>query len=185
LLSCTGTNICADERKAGDEQPGIEQLLGGSLLPSPGDERLRREHALAGELARTLEQLKGVLRARVHLSLADKSILSRRKISESSAAILIRRDEQDGGPELEEIRSLIVAAVPGLSKSRIEVFFTGSPSATYKTVFVGPIEVVESSATAARWCIGVLLVLCLILGLGLVLAGLTIRERRRTKAPFL
>lgn len=51
------------------QQTSSAELLKPGLVPTPSEERQRHTLALQGDLARTLEQLDGVLSARVHLSL--------------------------------------------------------------------------------------------------------------------
>lgn len=181
--SLLGASSCAAggpvEEDEARRQPGVEELLGGSLLPGPDEEKLRREHALAGELARTLTELPGVVDARVHLSLADRSLLSRDRKSESTAAVVIRASGP-GEPSLgEQVRAIAAAAVPGLAADRVEVFEARSEQAAVETVRVGPIEVAASSAAVARGVLGGLLGVCLLLACGLVYAGLELRRRRR------
>ena len=50
--------------------PGFGEVFGkGSLVPTPTEEHALYLHALAGELARSLEAIDGVVGARVHLGL--------------------------------------------------------------------------------------------------------------------
>ncbi|MCP4599694.1 MAG: hypothetical protein GY847_04005 [Proteobacteria bacterium] len=162
------------------EPPGMEALLGDSFLPSPSEEQLKKEHALAAELARTIERLDGVDEARVHLNLADRSLLARDRRTDSRAAILIRRGHKTGLDET-EVRSLAAAAISGLEPDKVKVFFSGPSKPPISTIFIGPIEVAESSAVALKLCLGSLLGLCLILALTLVVAGLKLRGLRRSK----
>lgn len=160
-------------------QPGVEELLSGSFVPGPDEERTRLEHALAGELARTLGELGGVADARVHLSLADRSLLSRDRRAESKAAVVIRPSGQGDSPSADRIRSIAAAAVRGLEAERVEVFFSRSDQAPVEVVEVGPLRVAAESATAARVVLGGLLGVCLILAAGLIYAGLKLRRMRR------
>lgn len=179
IAGCRGA--VAPPAPASAEQPGVESLLGGSLVPSYEEDKLRRTQAMAGELARTLEKLDGVEEARVHLNLPDKSLLSKDKTVESGAAILVRRNST-AGPDEAMIRDLAVAAVPGLDRSKVSVFFSGAQKRVEKTVLVGPIEVASSSAETARVLIGGLLVACLLMASGLVVAGFMLRSQRRKRS---
>jgi type III secretion protein J len=150
---------------------------GSPLLPSPDAERLERERTLARDLARTIEELPGVETARVHLSLADRSILSPDRTAASTAALIVRRS---GGaaPTAARLRAIAAAAVPGLEAAKVRVFLSDAGAAPVKTVLVGPIEVAASSAWTARACLGGLLVACAVLAAALVWAGLRLRRSR-------
>lgn len=75
------------------ERGGLESFANGDgIIPSPGDERARLMHAIAGELERTLESIDGVSRARVHVVLPEKDALltgDERKSRVTSAAVLL------------------------------------------------------------------------------------------------
>lgn len=149
--------------------------LGDSLIPSPDEEKLKREVVLARDLARTLERLDGVDEARVHLSLADKSLLSKDREKRSKAAILIKRT-RDGFPAETTVRDLAAASVSDLEPADIRVFFSGTSTPMNETVPVGPIEVTARTLKKAKLIIGGLLILCLFLAGGLVAAGLRLKR---------
>jgi type III secretory pathway lipoprotein EscJ len=174
-VSCTGA--VRPEKSADPEQPGVDELLGKSFLPNRQDEKLLREHAMAGELARSIGELDGVDQARVHLTLADRSIFSRDRKTETKVALLVRRSPGEQ-PDAATIRSLAVAAIPGLKADRIQLFFSGPEKAVQETVFVGSVEVVSSSVGTAKAWFGGLLALCALLALCLIWAGLKMRKTR-------
>jgi type III secretory pathway lipoprotein EscJ len=158
-------------------QPGVDELLGKSFLPSPKDDKILREHAMAGELARTIGELDGVDRARVHLTLADRSVLSPDPDAETKVVVLARRSA-GASPNEAAIQGVVAAAVPGIETDSIRVFFSGPEEAVHKTVFIGPIEVVSSSAAKTKMWLGGLLGLCCLLALSLIGAGLKLRRVR-------
>lgn len=151
--------------------------IGNSLVPGPSEQRLKREFAYAHDLAETIEQLDGVESARVHLSLAAESILDANAPKQSKAAIVVH-STRGGAVSEQVIRQLAVAAVAGLEPSQVSVFLTTSTTSPQRTVLIGPIEVVTSSAFKARICLGGLLVLSLGLAIGLIIAGMKIRRLR-------
>jgi type III secretory pathway lipoprotein EscJ len=179
ILLCTWscTSPVRSENSKDNNQPGVDELLGKSFLPSQKDEKLLREHAMAGELARTIGELDGVDQARVHLTLADRSVFSRDPKAETKGAILVRRS-RGVSPSVATIQSVAAAAIPGLEVSRIRVFFSGPEKAEQKTVLVGPIEVVAPSALTAKAWFGGLIGLCFLLALCLIGAGLKMRKMR-------
>lgn len=155
----------------------MPDIVGSGLLPSPADEHLRREHALAGELAATLEQLSGVAQARVHLRLPAPSQLSGQTNFEPRAAVLLRCDSPTAQPDIEATKRLLVAAVPGLLPERIAVEITRSTSPPERLVRVGPLRVAQASAAATRALLAGLLGLVLLMGAALCVLGW--RQRRR------
>ncbi len=182
LLLALTTFSCEPQRDlkqaSNQQQRGMEQLLGNSLLPSPSEEQLVKSQVLALDLAQTIEKFDGVAEARVHIYLADTSLLSRDRQAESQAAVLVRR-LGNNGPNEAKVRAFVLAAIPGLKSSNVSVFFSGSQQEpALKTVFVGPIEVAVSSASTAKICLGGLLVLSLVLAIGLIGAGLKLRANR-------
>jgi type III secretory pathway lipoprotein EscJ len=174
-VSCTGA--VRPEKSEDPEQPGVDELLGKSFLPNPQDEKLLREHAMAGELARSIGELNGVDQARVHLTLADRSVFSRDRKTETKAVLLVRHSPGEQ-PDAAIIQSLAVAVIPGLKADRIQLFFSGPEKAIQETVFVGPVEVVSSSVGTAKAWFGGLLALCALLALCLIGAGLKMRKTR-------
>jgi type III secretory pathway lipoprotein EscJ len=173
---------CAEHRDpreiADDQEARFQDIVGGSLIASPSEEKLRRDRALAITLADTLSALPGVDRARVHLSLADKSLASRDRNARSKAAILIVPGASPP-PAEERVKHLAQAAVPGLEGGDVAVFFTRPEKRPRQTVFIGPIEVVSTSATKLKVLMSALLGLLLVMGAGLVIAGYRLRKRRK------
>ena len=179
LSCCCTAPPAADSAPGPDGQPGVEQLLGGSLIPGREEERMLREHALAGELARTIERLEGVEEARVHLSLADRSLLSRDQEAEPAAAIVVWATTGAAPPPEQRLRELTAAVVPGLRPAAVQVFVSRADAPSPELVVVGPLEVAAASADRARVVLGALLATCLLLACGLIYAGARLRRLRR------
>ena len=183
-LFCLLVVSCGEYRDASEEMSDkdrrVQDLMGGSLLSSPSEEKLIRDRVLALTLARTLEQLEGVERARVHLNLADKSLASRDRDGKSKAAVLIVHGK-GARPDEEKLGRLTVAAVPGLDKEHVALFFTPAEKQPIQTVFVGPIEVAKRSHTKAKLILGGLIGLCLLMAVGLIMAGYRLRKIRKSE----
>jgi type III secretory pathway lipoprotein EscJ len=177
LLAVSCTSAVRSDKPEDTEQLGVDELLGKSFLPNQQDEKLLREHAMAGELARSIGELDGVDRARVHLTLADRSIFSRDRKTETKVAILVRRSP-GAKPDAAALESLAVAAIPGLKADSVQLFFSGPEKVVQKTAFVGPVEVVSSSVGMAKVWFGGLLALCALLALSVIGAGLKLRKTR-------
>lgn len=79
--------------------------------------------ALEGEIARTIQTIRGVSAARVHLVLADQRGLVREK-EKPTASVVIRTEGLTPGETARSIRHLVAAAVPGLTVDSVTVMDT-------------------------------------------------------------
>ena len=174
---------CNPERAPGREsarsQGGFEGRFGGSLFRSQAEEKALLENATGSQLAETIENLPGVAKARVHLSLATDSIFARPGEKESKAAIWVQAIRTERIPSEGEIRKLVAASVAGLNPDQIAIFLSPPKKTETETVYIGPVEVVKSSASKARLVVGGLLILCIVMSACLILAGIRIRALRR------
>lgn len=104
---------------------GFEEVLAkGSMVPTPAEEHARFQHALAGELSRSIERLDGVLEARVHLGLPEPDPLRPDAARAPRAAVLVkcRPAACDALRGLEGgIRSLVAGAADGLAPEAVSV----------------------------------------------------------------
>jgi flagellar M-ring protein FliF len=76
--------------------------------------------ALEGELARTIQSIKGIKAARVHIVLPDEGSF-RRTRQPPSASVVLRSDVSDGSGSSQAIRHLVAAAVPGMTVDQVTV----------------------------------------------------------------
>ena len=105
------------------EEPGFAEAWGDrSLVATAAEERARAAQATAGELARTLESLDGVLDARVHLALpaADASGEAPRR---PTASVLLRYEPAERPLDEAQVRALVAAAVEGMRPEDVTVVF--------------------------------------------------------------
>lgn len=105
------------------EEPGFVEAWGErSLVATAAEERARAAQATAGELARTLESLDGVLDARVHLALptADASGEAPRR---PTASVMLRYEPAERPLGEWQIRALVAAAVEGMRPEEVTVVF--------------------------------------------------------------
>ena len=103
-------------------QAGMDEVFGeASLIPTGTEERARYERAVAGELARTLERLQGVLDARVHLAvpMRDPWAPPDRDPPRPRASVMLRVDGQT--PREGDVRALVAGAVDGLAPADVTV----------------------------------------------------------------
>jgi flagellar M-ring protein FliF len=82
-----------------------------------------RVRALEGELARTIQAMKGVKAARVHIVLPETGSF-RRGRQPASASVVIRTETAADASAAQAIRHLVSAAVPGLTVDDISVLNT-------------------------------------------------------------
>ncbi|MFN3672933.1 MAG: flagellar basal-body MS-ring/collar protein FliF [Bosea sp. (in: a-proteobacteria)] len=95
----------------------------GSLGLTSFMQEITRVRALEGELARTIQLMRGVKAASVHLVLADKGSF-RRDQQPASASVVVRTETAGLGSIAQAIRHLVASAVPGLSTEKVTVLNT-------------------------------------------------------------
>ena len=123
-----------------DEVPQARVLLARQGLPSGGtvgyeifdhtsplgetdfQQRIDETRALEGELARTIEAIRGVRSARVHVVLPQRALFARTQDSSQASVLLAMmgaaRLDQEG---VQAILNLVAAAVPGLRPQNIAI----------------------------------------------------------------
>lgn len=162
--------------------PGVLDSLGqGSLVPSRSSEHARLVAGITGELERSLQEIDGVLSARVHLAVVPKDAL---KLSSKSpaptASVLLRHRSANSPIATEEIQRLVAGAVPELEPSAVAVVTTSvpkpAPAEARELARFGPITTTRSSLTPLR--IGAIIVLLAGLSSVSLLAFLSRRLRR-------
>jgi flagellar M-ring protein FliF len=86
-------------------------------------QEVTRVRALEGELSRTIQSMRGVKAARVHIVLPETGSF-RRGRQPASASVVIRTDMAADATAAQAIRHLVSAAVPGLTVDDISVLNT-------------------------------------------------------------
>jgi flagellar M-ring protein FliF len=92
----------------------------GSLGLTSFMQDVTRLRALEGELARTIQMMRTIKAARVHVVLADEGSF-RRERQPPSASVVIRTDGGDDRATGQAIRHLVAAAVPGMKLEDVTV----------------------------------------------------------------
>ncbi len=95
----------------------------GSLGLTSFMQEVTRVRAMEGELARTIQLMRGVKAASVHLVLPDKGSF-RRDQQPASASVVVRTETSGAGNVAQAIRHLVASAVPGLSTEKVTVLNT-------------------------------------------------------------
>lgn len=131
------------------------------FVSSPLEERARYLYAIAQELEHTLEQIDGVVKARVHIALPEPDPVGDKQKSASASVVII----QDAGTELADretdIKAIVTDAVEGLENvNKVTVkFFARSeseavhalaqPSPATHAARVGPVPVAAAVGVPA------------------------------------
>jgi flagellar M-ring protein FliF len=92
----------------------------GSLGLTSFMQEVTRVRAIEGELARTIQMMRGVKAARVHIVLGDEGSF-RRERQPPSASVIIRTDGADDRVTGVAIRHLVAAAVPNMKTEQVTV----------------------------------------------------------------
>jgi flagellar M-ring protein FliF len=95
----------------------------GSLGLTSFMQEITRVRALEGEIARTIQAIRGIKAARVHIVLPEKGSF-RRGDQKPSASVVIRTEGGFAGESAQSIRQLVAAAVPSLEASSVTVMDT-------------------------------------------------------------
>jgi len=91
------------------------------LISSPMEERARYLYALSQELGATLTQLDGVIVARVHVVLPERSTTGDPSMP-SSAAVFIKHQEGYNLDTVQpQIRRLVTNSIPGLTADKVSI----------------------------------------------------------------
>lgn len=92
----------------------------GSLGLTSFMQEVTRVRALEGELARSIQMMRGIKAARVHIVMADPGSF-RRERQAPSASVVIRTDGSDNRSTADAIRHMVAAAVPSLKLDEVTV----------------------------------------------------------------
>jgi type III secretion protein J len=167
-----------------DRRHGFSETYGQpSLIPTPSEEHARYLDALTGEIERTLQEVDGVVSARVHLvpEEADPLAVDGKPRAAARAAVLITTRPGQTPIAERDVQRLVAGSVAGLDAAAVVVVFTAATApatadAEIALAQVGPLRVSPGSRTV--------LVAALAAGLGLLalLAGLLLLTARRLAA---
>lgn len=92
----------------------------GSIGLTSFMQEITRVRALEGEIARTIQTLRNVRAARVHIVLSDEGSF-RREQRKPSASVVIRTDSAQDFGSAQAIRSLVASAIPGMTPGEVTV----------------------------------------------------------------
>lgn len=95
----------------------------GSIGLTSFMQEVTRVRALEGEIARTIQAMRGVKAARVHIVLPDNGSF-RRNRQPPSASVIVRTEAANDFSSAPAIRHLVAAAVPGMTVDQVTVLST-------------------------------------------------------------
>ncbi|SDN41420.1 flagellar M-ring protein FliF [Methylobacterium phyllostachyos] len=95
----------------------------GSLGLTSFMQDITRVRALEGEIARTIQTLKGVKAARVHIVMPDPGSF-RREQQPATASVVVRTEPANDPAVAPAIRQLVAAAIPGMKPDKVTVLNT-------------------------------------------------------------
>lgn len=95
----------------------------GSMGLTSFMQEITRVRALEGEMARTIQGMRGVKAARVHIVLPDNGSF-RRTRQPPSASVIVRTEQANDFSAAPAIRHLVAAAVPGMTIDQVTVLST-------------------------------------------------------------
>ncbi|HEX9243566.1 MAG TPA: secretion protein [Anaeromyxobacter sp.] len=120
--------ILAERELPRARAPGFGEVFGkGSMVPTPTEEHALLLHALAGELARSLEAVDGVVAARVHVGLRAPDPLRPGERGAPRASVLLkcRAAACTAVRALEPgLRAMVAGAVDGLDPGAVALVVT-------------------------------------------------------------
>lgn len=169
------------------EEPGFKEVFGqGSLVPTATEERGRYASALAGELARSIETIDGVLDARVHVAIPDaRDFALDEARPKPRASVLVKYRAGRPPVEASAIRELVSGAVDGMDPKDVSVVAIAAPrrhsAGVRSLVQVGPVWVARSSADTLRAIFAGTAVAGMLLAVALVV--LLRRRRNGARVP--
>lgn len=162
------------------------------IVSSPFEERIRYIYALGEDVAATIQQIDGVLTARVHIVMPEKAELGQ-EVKPSSAAVFIKqRPKVDLDFLVPQIRRLVSNAIEGVTFDNVTVVLveaTDTPPAVTtprepQLEQILPGVMIAASSASGLWIwIGVVgaLLVGLLSGIA-VLAWLLLRKKGRAGA---
>ncbi len=99
----------------------------GSMGATQRELDVREQRALEGELARSIETINSVRRARVHINIPAATVFVRKREGASAAVILtLRRNVPPTRDQITGIQTLVASAVPSVTPDKVSVTDTAT-----------------------------------------------------------
>jgi type III secretion protein J len=135
--------------------PRLPSRTLGELFPkegfvsSPLEERARYVYALSQEVEHTLMQLDGVVEARVHIAIPERTVLDDKPPSASASVVIIERPNAGLESRETDIKAIVTDGIEGLNDiNRVTVkFFTRHPA----DPVLAAAHTSQATAGAGKW----------------------------------
>jgi type III secretion protein J len=141
----------------------LDTMDRGALVPSQAQEQAQLLAGLAGDLERTLEDVDGVLSARVHLNVPVKDPLRDVSTGKATASVLLEYRGTTPPLRNEEVQRLVAGGVGGLQPGDVALVTLSRVAppraAESELVHVGPLAVARGSLRPLQMALGALVVL--------------------------
>ncbi|MDY3113374.1 MAG: flagellar basal-body MS-ring/collar protein FliF [Helicobacter sp.] len=86
------------------------------------DQQIKRQRAIEGELARTIESLAPIARATVHLAQPEKTVFVSEQTPPTASVVLVFKPNQSLTPkQISGIKNIVSSAIPNLTIENVEV----------------------------------------------------------------
>ena len=126
------------------ERRGLESVFpGDKIVSTPFEERARFMHAIGQELAASLSEIGGVVRANVHVNVPEAQPLADERVAASVAAFIYKDPGVDLKSQIPMIKTLITNSIEGLDYEDVAVgvFDVAAPNAAPLTRQQGPFSI--------------------------------------------
>ncbi len=145
-----GLRYLEDHRVVSSQRSDNFSFAKGGLIPSREEQRFRYERALAAAIEESLQAVKGVLEARVHLNLpqSDSIFGERGEKVLGSSAVLLLVDDRFNTEERDIAR--LVAGAAGLQVERISVLRSVTNAVSVRLTSAEPVQTVTAVAQSAE-----------------------------------
>lgn len=170
-------------REKGDNFSTV--FSGSSLVPTPTEEKALFIRALTGELSKTIENIDGVIYAKVHFTMPENEGFSKEETEPPKASVLIKYIGEKPPYKVEDIQRLVAGAIPRLEPDKVTVIGVKreiSPqllNSLEQSVTIVGIKVSQSSKGTLQLILGLLIGLIIICTLIIIVLGLQLKKVRR------
>ena len=158
---------------------------GNGFVVSQTEERARFIFAMSEELSQTISEIDGVISARTHVVLPTSDPLSRNSTPSSASVVIRHAAGSDTEKLMPQIKTMVANSIEGLSYSHVSVVFI--PVAARTLEERGGQVANDLRGEAARWPLSGLglrwMLLALIAGAGMAMAGMAVLRRAPVKRP--
>ena len=91
------------------------------FVSSPLEERARLVHAMSQEIANTINNIDGVVTARVHLVVPERNLLADKPQPAAAAVFIKHRPDRDLSGQVAQIKALVVNSIEGLPYENVTI----------------------------------------------------------------